>query len=178
MIIFVVLGGLALLIPLITGINIIARNPRNRLAQLAGLLTLKPLLATPLWFTTISSVGNGKTQPSIDGLVTTLLPGVGLTVLLLVVYHGVLRDNRTRAGAVWLLLLDCARWLNSFILLLSGGSYFSSTLTGLMCVTAPLGIVLPSIYAFVANWVTAGAAAKARNKLKNDEKPKRKAFDS
>jgi hypothetical protein len=118
---------------------------RSRISRLAGLLTLKPILATPIWLAILGS----DLSPAIVKPIASVLPGMGLSLLIVVVYWRLLSDPN--AGAARILLgLDCLRWLNSAALAFSSGGYLFALTPSVVCIFAPLGLVLPTVFAVVA----------------------------
>lgn len=164
--VIIALCGVAVFLPIILGIRLFLRTDDPYFSRFAGLLTLKPLLATPIWMMIGSATATAPRAP----IVLTLLPGIGLTVLLLIAYKDVLRDETTRQSAIVLLVLDCVRWINSFIMLLSA----STPASGLLIFVA---IALPGVFALVASWIAGNLSEKLKNKPKNDEKPKREVVE-
>jgi len=153
------------IIPLIVGIHLIRRGADNPFAQFAGLLTLKPLLATPLWVMSASTLRYGET----NGLPLTLLPGAGLTLFLMLLYHTLLFGEDAVRAAWWLIVLDCVRWLNSFAMLIMGGAYIRipSEFLGTNCILVVAALLLPTIFAWVANTLADNQSIKM--KRKNDD---------
>jgi hypothetical protein len=154
-------------IPVIIGFYVIYRKRGDALSQFAGLLTLKPLLATPIWASLIKSPQESTT----GSVLSTLIPGVGLTLLLLVFFSPLLLDSATRSAAWRLLALDCLRWLSSFGVVIQAAYYRSfPASSNVVCITMLLAIAMPAVFAFAALTIT----SRDREKRKNDwdEKPK------
>jgi hypothetical protein len=103
------------MLPLIIGLALVRRTTTSGLSHLSGWLTLKPLVATPLWIALVAATSTGNwSRPSLAyGL--TALPGVGLTIVLVWVFRAEVRWRPI--NPVWLLLvLDTLRWGSSFLL--------------------------------------------------------------
>ncbi len=107
-----------------------------------ALMTLKPLLATPLWLAVIQlSTSLGRTQP-IPNVILQALPGVGLT--LLIVWTCRARLKGQPAGIITtLLILDTVRWGSSVL-----GQQFEQ-LAG-NCFFLLLSMSMPTVFALVA----------------------------
>lgn len=138
--------GLFCVVPFLLGFIILAGNWRSPFARYAGLLTLKPLVATPLWGLAVSA---NPRNPGEHWLLS-LLPGIGLTLLILLVAGKPLTHPSTRRPALVLLALDAARWLSSFALVvlpnLVDAAVSESGLFAMICIPP----VLPLVFAVVA----------------------------
>jgi hypothetical protein len=132
-------------IPAVIGLYLVA-NRRNELSLMAGLLTLKPILTTPLWLLIISSL-QGAAGVHLFLPVLSILPGAGLTALAFVIFRSLFYGPRS-TSAMLLIVLDCMRWINSGLLTATGSSYnvFSSS----ACFFAFVGLIFPTAYAVVA----------------------------
>jgi hypothetical protein len=121
-------------------------NRPDDLGKLATYLTLKPIVATPIWFAIIYTL----LPPSIHELepahFLTILPGVSLTIAIVFMCRHVFTGPRA-GSAIVLLALDCIRWLNSFLLILP---YGGGTNGPLNCLFAFVGLAMPSVFAVVA----------------------------
>ena len=129
-------------VPAAIGLYLVVNRP-NELSVMAGLLTLKPIVTTPIWFAIISTLPRPvyKLEPT---HLWSILPGAGLTLLTAFAFRRLLSGpgaGRARA----LLVLDCARWLNSFLLSLP---YVADG--PLVCLFAIIGLILPTAFAVVA----------------------------
>ena len=124
--------------------------PPGQLSRMAGLLTLKPIVTTPIWATIIYFF----LPYSIDRLEPahwlTILPGAGVTIMIVFMYRH-LFSGPTASSATVLLVLDCIRWLNSFLLILP---YGGGTNGPLSCLFAFVGLAMPSVFAVVALTLT------------------------
>jgi hypothetical protein len=133
-------------IPAAVGLYLVITR-RNELSLMAGLLTLKPILTTPIWVAIL-----GTLPRPVYGLVPThllsILPGFSLTVIIALMFRHLLSGSQAGSARV-LLGLDCARWLNSFLMSLpyGGGSVESGSLA---CIFAVIGLALPTVFALVA----------------------------
>ena len=166
-------------IPVLIGLSLVARDTTDGLARMAGLLTLKPILTTPIWYVIWASLdaffsqtsalasiplGAGLTPRTalvlrrlIPALASTL-PGASLTLLTALVFRSRLSGSRARDARL-LLVLDCVRWLNSFLLVLTVSS--DSELSSFICSYAALiGLGLPTVYAVVAYSVVMSGARR------------------
>ncbi len=107
-------------VPTAIGLYLVVKKP-NDLSLMAGLLSLKPIVTTPIWFAIISTL-----HSPIDKLEPThflsILPGASLTLIIAFAFRH-LFSGPGAGSARALLVLDCARWLNSFLISLPyGGS--------------------------------------------------------
>ena len=75
---FSVFFGVLCVPPIILGLVLLIGHFRSDFGRFAGLLTLKPLVATPLWLLTLSPA----TSPSEPNILLSVLPGIGLTLLI------------------------------------------------------------------------------------------------
>ena len=141
-----------------------ARGGDDRLVLLAALLTLKPIVATPIWLFILNL--SAYPLPSLPlAVLLSLLPGVGLTAVILVLFRPMFMEPGRTPPRI-LLALDCVRWLNSFFaLVLSVGS--SNIGVAIYCILpmAYFGMVLPSIFALVA----AVLVIRARGRVRAEE---------
>ncbi|HLO33881.1 MAG TPA: hypothetical protein VK249_32335 [Anaerolineales bacterium] len=131
-------------IPAAVGLYLVVKRPSD-LSLMAGLLTLKPIVTTPIWFAIISPLsGSNKLEPA---HFWSILPGISLTVIIVLAFRRLFFVPGA-GKAKTLLVLDCARWLNSFLLSLPlvGGMGGGS----LACIFSLIGLVLPTVFAVVA----------------------------
>jgi hypothetical protein len=148
------------ILPLIIGIVLLRTLRDSPLSGLLGLFTLKPLLATPLWASLLYVVedSSGLLHGPLGPLIT-LLPGIGLTLLIL------LNQRRNLRYAGWLLIpilvLDALRWINSFLYALNQLSLQWHYPYGLT-----VGLFMPNLFAVMALamalWSPHGYAAGPR----------------
>jgi hypothetical protein len=125
---------------------------------MAGLLTLKPLVTTPIWLAILSS----RIQPLALQTGLSILPGLSLSVLALLVFRP-LFSGRSAGAARSLLALDCLRWINSAVIAaLSSGNGYSAAAGSLVCLFALLGLALPTIFAVTALAIALPPAEEAR----------------
>jgi len=131
-----------LVLPLIIGGYLLSRSSPSPLTHFMALLTLKPLLATPLWLILAQlSVMPFWTHPIPDVLLQAL-PGISLTLLIVWVCRARLKGQPVGIITT-LLVLDTLRW---------GSTVFSYT------PDRPFGgeslfllsLAMPSIFAVVA----------------------------
>jgi len=120
-------------------------NRPHALGRMAALLTLKPILATPLWLAILSA----EPQPSPLRAGLSALPGLTLTLLIVWACRSVFSGST--AGPAWSLLgLDGLRWLNSAALALTVSGRYSQATGSLACLMAQIGLALPSLFALAA----------------------------
>ena len=130
-------------VPAIIGLYLIVRSPDD-LSHMAGILTLKPILTTPIWFMILGRLtANSPLQPA---HFLSILPGAGLTLLIALGFRHLFSGPRAGDARV-LVALDCARWINSFLYSLP---YGNSGMGALACIFAMISLTLPTIFAFVA----------------------------
>lgn len=101
----------AFVLPAILGPVILRLYRGDELSKLAGVFTLKPLLATLLW-AFIYSLGITLDLPEGAVQILLLIPGIGLTMLIVLAFKRLFRSE-TRIALV-LLVVDALRWLNTF----------------------------------------------------------------
>jgi hypothetical protein len=137
----------------LAGLYLTLSRPRD-LSLMAGLLTLKPIVTTPMWFglVILSYFPPAGSRP-LPNLIT-ILPGAGLTLIALIVFRKVFSGPFAGAART-LLVLDCARWLNSYLMLRLGTTEGAQSF---QCVLALLGLTLPVAFAVVAVYVCRAAA--------------------
>ena len=133
----------AFILPLILGPILLRRYRDDDLSKLAGWLTLKPVLATPLWALILGSMSSFTAFPALKEALT-LIPGIGLTLLILWANRRLFAAEKTTG--LMFLLADALRWLNAFAWV-----YFSASLG----MSAPdpyyvIGLVLPNAFAVMA----------------------------
>lgn len=133
----------AFVLPVILGPLVLWLFRSDELARLAGLFTLKPLLATFLWAFLYFLGDQGLSLPRSLTRLLTLLPGIILTLLIL---WGGRRFFRTESATILLFVLaDALRWLNSFLFLLGSGiDGWSDPGPNYI-----IGLALPNLYALM-----------------------------
>jgi len=135
-------------IPAAIGLYLV-RHRQNELSLMAGLLTLKPIITTPLWLMIISFLQGRAVGEALIPL-CSILPGASLTVLALVAFRSQFYGSGATPARV-LIVLDCMRWINSSLCL--GGidalPYNQATGT-LTCIFALIGLIFPTAYSVVA----------------------------
>lgn len=133
--------------PLLLGILILAKKHKNALLWYAGLLTLKPVVATPIWY----AVSYNRSSSS---WLTLALPGVGLTVILTLLCRTAFFNIATSGMARKLLMLDTLRWGSSWLwAMLLRESSSDTSVTFLFCSLGLLALAMPTIFAAVATIV-------------------------
>jgi len=130
-------------VPAAVGLYLVVRRPSD-LSLMAGLLTLKPIVTTPIWVAIIRTLfASGPLKPA---HFLSILPGASLTLIIVLVFRHLFSGPRS-GGARVLLVLDCARWLNSFLLILPYGNV---GIEALGCIFGIIGLTLPTVFAVVA----------------------------
>lgn len=136
-------------IPAAIGLYLYVNRPDD-LGKMATYLTLKPIVATPIWFAIIYTLLPPFIHKLEPAHFLTLLPGAGLTIVIVFMYRHVF-TGPSAGSAIILLVLDCIRWLNSFLLILP---YGGGTNGPLNCLFAFIGLAMPSVLAVVALMLT------------------------
>jgi len=104
-----------LLPPGLIGLFILIKYRSSKFAKFTGLLTLKPLIATPIWFYIYNVYSrNYNTCEIHPAYIFTALPGLGITILLVLFFSKEL-FGRNRKLVYILIFLDTIRWSNSVI---------------------------------------------------------------
>jgi len=133
-----------LLVPLAIGAYLLSRSSTSPLTYFMALLTLKPLLATPLWLLLVQlSVDPTWTDP-IPKVGLYSLPGIGLTLLIVWACRARLKGQPAGIIAI-LLVLDTFRWGSTVI---TQAGYRPPPPTGEILFI--LSLTMPSIFAIVA----------------------------
>ncbi len=128
----------ALLLPLIVGMIILISSRGDRFGRFAGLFTLKPLVATPIW-AFILSLPPGWESASAIQQVLSLIPGFGLSLIIVLAFRDLFR-SATLFACIFL-AVDVIRWLNTYLWLRNVNHDGGFLL---------LACVLPSAYALMA----------------------------
>lgn len=148
-----------LVLPAIIGVIILRRaDEGNRFARYAGWLTLKPVVTTPIWFLfLLSTAGVSYNTPEEipPAVFLSILPGALLTVISVMQYQSLLFGEEARRDAWGLLVLDCLRWINSGLLMISPAYQqripLFDAVQGISSIT---GILLPTIFAIIALYLS------------------------
>lgn len=165
--------GPILLLPLVIGVIILRRSSEEDVfSHYAGWMTLKPLIATPIWWMMLLSSGP-STSSVADNIqllaIFGMLPGAILTFCIVSRFNTVLFGSEARPRAWLLLVLDCVRWINSGFILAATSFDIQETLSdqinGFISITA---ILLPTIFALIAFGLSRDEAKKRKRKIKND----------
>ncbi len=139
------------IVPLIIGIVILRRANGDRLLQFAGWMTLKPLLATPIWYFFVSWLAlEVSLQASV---LANWVPGVALTLLLVILYRDALITNALHPSALRLLILDIVRWGSTALahgLINSTALMGNNTFSPLGACFLPIAMLVPTVFAFYA----------------------------
>jgi len=157
-------------IPVILGIVLLIKFFLNRhnghqIYLLASIFTLKPMVATPIWFWIFWMTASPNIFTRALYLSISILPGAGLTALIVLTFRSLFLDPTTKVPR-WLLIFDCIRWLNSFLLLASLVMGTATADNGfLLCVlpTGYAGLFIPSIYAIFALIITRGSTTQTQS---------------
>jgi hypothetical protein len=136
----------------------VSRRPAHRLDLLAALLTVKPIVATPIW---LAIVFPPPWNNWFLRVILGLLPGAGLTGLIVIIFRPLFSGRGITAPRI-LLAFDCIRWLNSFLLALL---FFAPFSVGLLAPMIAAGLFLPSIYAAAAIVLVIGSTAREQQKM-------------
>ena len=135
------------IVPLILGI-VLLHHSQDSLSHMAGWLTLKPLLTTPLWVLILGLLY----QTPMIGAFLSILPGALLSLLAARKYEDVLTGFRTHRIARQLLILDCVRWLNTLVIMVLAGGVVGPTTNGrvdyapFLAALIIIGFALPSVF--------------------------------
>jgi hypothetical protein len=130
-------------VPAAIGLYLVVRKPSD-LSLMAGLLTLKPIVTTPIWVAIIRPLfASGPLKPA---HFLSILPGASLTLIIVLVFRHQFSGPGSGSARA-LLVLDCARWLNSFLLILPYGNV---GIEALGCIFAIIGLTLPTVFAVLA----------------------------
>jgi hypothetical protein len=136
-----------LLPALIIGIYLIVKFKENDFARFAGIITLKPLIATPLWLLIFNWVdynfGIGELSFPI---LLTALPGVGITLIIIIFFRSLFKSPYNNQVLV-LLGGDTLRWGSTFFIY--SRSYTMNTL-GVGIIATFMALALPTIVALTA----------------------------
>lgn len=144
----------ALAPPAIVGLIILLRYRRDPVSAMAGVFTLKPVLATPLWLGTMA-IAAGLPRLAIPAL--GLLPGVSLTLLIVLAFKRSLKTVPKVTG--FLIVGDALRWLNAFVY--AGVVAVEGSVAVYLCSTL-LGVLVPTAYAAMALVLVLNRAAALR----------------
>lgn len=139
-------------IPAAIGLYLVA-NRRNEFSLMAGLLTLKPILTTPLWLMIISALQGSAVIHALIPLFS-ILPGASLTFIAVAIFRR-LFFGPMLTSAMLLIVLDCLRWINSGLLTAVGSSY--NAIASMACIFGLIGLIFPTAYAVVALTTTLAA---------------------
>jgi hypothetical protein len=134
-------------IPAAIGLYLLTSR-RNEFSYMAGVLTLKPIITTPIWAVIVGSLQDS----GVDGAriaLYSILPGASLTILALVIFRH-LFFRLMSISAMLLIVLDCMRWINSGLLTAIAFLPYNranDTLTGIFAI---IGLIFPTAYSVVA----------------------------
>ncbi|HLO29548.1 MAG TPA: hypothetical protein VK249_10460 [Anaerolineales bacterium] len=134
-------------IPAAIGLYLLTSR-QTALGRMAGFLTLKPIIATPIWAMIISFLHHSGTEAQHIAL-WSILPGAGLTVLVIVIFRRLFLGSRLIL-AMLLIMLDCARWINSGLLTLTVSLPYNAANNTWAGIFAFIGLIFPTAYSVVA----------------------------
>lgn len=147
-------------IPAAIGLYLLTSR-RNEFSNMAGVLTLKPIITTPVWVAIISFLYDSGAQSQRIAL-WSILPGAGLTVLAIVIFRRLFLSLSPRfILAVLLILLDCMRWINSGLLTVTIALPYNGANNRWGNLFVLIGLIFPSAYSIVA-FVTTLVASKVQ----------------
>jgi hypothetical protein len=129
------------IIPLFLGIRVLSLHPESDFSRLAGWLSLKPIVATPIWLYLVDRTFSGDWSRPSPAYLVTALPGILLTLLIVAAHRSALTSNP--GGARFLLVMDTIRWGNSLLMVSLSGS----PLTPIFIF---VGLTMPTFFAFGA----------------------------
>lgn len=132
----------AFVLPGILGPLLMYRYRQDRISQVAGWFTLKPLAATPLWILMIA-LGDSLGVPFRITQAFSWLPGFGLTLLLIWWFRKSIRQE-IRASLLFV-IADALRWLNAFVAVAAAKS-----LSGKLDLFYFMGVAAANLYALMA----------------------------
>lgn len=143
-----------MVIPALVGIfllrqYLVSRDAEKIFDLIAAILTLKPLVTTPIWLMILNVLSAYDYPMRALYIALSILPGAGFTALIVVIFRSsflVSGINRTRK----LLVLDCIRWLNSFFMIVLLSTPLGLANLFLPILMAQFGLVMPSFYALFA----------------------------
>ena len=132
-------------VPAAVGLYLVAKRSTD-LSLMAGLLTLKPIVTTPIWFAILNTFHPYPNELGFANFLS-ILPGASVTVMIVILFRRLFSGPRA-GGARVLLVLDCIRWLNSFLLILPYGG--NTQIGSLVCIFALIGLTMPTVFAVTA----------------------------
>ncbi|MBZ0279465.1 MAG: hypothetical protein K8L97_01910 [Anaerolineae bacterium] len=138
-------------VPLIIGVMILGRAAGDPVFRFAGWMTLKPILATPLWFFMTSWLATNASLRL--AVYVNWLPGAAITLLLVLAYRQTMFGDSAHPAALRLLGLDFARWISTAVMYATlniANVTISSDFSALGACLIPLAVFMPTIFAVVA----------------------------
>jgi hypothetical protein len=133
---------------LLLGKYLLSKSAGRRFDLIAALLTLKPLVATPIWLMILNELFLSPDFTHAWRVALSIVPGAGLTAFIVLVF----RSSFTASGISrtrLLLMLDCIRWLNSFFLVILFSTLALSDFF-LPVIMSWLGVLMPTIFTLSA----------------------------
>ena len=143
--------SIPLWIPAAIGLYLLTSR-RKGLSRMAGFLTLKPIITTPIWAAIIGFLYGSAVDAQHIAL-WSILPGASLTVLALVIFRRLFLGSRS-IWAMLLIALDCMRWTNSGLLTVTVTLPYNAANNTWASVFALIGLIFPTAYAVVALTIT------------------------
>ena len=144
-----------LFLPLLAGGYLFGRSAASPLTYFMALMTLKPLLATPLWLVMIQLSVTPSWAHPIPDVVLYALPGISLTLLITWTCRARLKGQSTSIITT-LLILDTIRWGSSVLSQTLNRPYGSELLL-------LLSVSMPSVFAIVAWLIDRGLTRTEAN---------------
>ena len=131
---------LALAVPGWVGYSLLQRTRAHDFRRFAGVLTLKPIIATPMWLILAEPYLFTIVDTTDPRYVLTIVPGISMTIIILWYFrHSLLSLNKLRVGL--LIVLDTARWVSTFAVPQLESQWFIS-------------LFMPTVFAFVAWFIS------------------------
>jgi hypothetical protein len=131
------------ILPCLLGIRILGQSSDD-FSRLASWLTLKPLIATPIWFFLVDATFSGDWSRPGPAYVLTALPGIGITLIIVLIFRSVVQSHPS--GIRMLLALDTLRWGSSFLMGLLPGS--------IKLLLAFIALAMPTVFALFAQVIS------------------------
>jgi hypothetical protein len=138
---------LPLLLPFVGGIFILISHWKDDISRYIGLLSLKPVIAYPIWFLISWSDWYSKVYDNTNPVLMAafpLFPGILLTLIIVFLFKRLFKIDK----AVWLFLIgDIVRWMNTFVF----SSFTDSDVVfNLFVFLVFFGLAFPSLYTIIA----------------------------
>lgn len=127
-----------LLLPSFISLFILARYWKDDVSKYIGLMSIKPVIAYPIWFfiSTSDWINQVYDLKPILTVVVPLIPAVILTLVIVYFFRHLFPQEES---AKVFLIGDIVRWLNTFV--------FSAFPSALLFSLMYFGLIFPSLYA-------------------------------